>query len=74
MLLKTWKTLWNCFKKKNSRYIHAKGCPVSVGDHVHYLSAIGKIKNVNFDHRMVIPLNIAYWKMRTNRALNRMFG
>jgi uncharacterized protein (DUF362 family) len=73
MLLKTWKTLWNCFKHKNSRYIHAKGCPVSVGDHVHCLSAIGKIKNVNFDQRMVVPLNIEYWKMRTMRALHRLF-
>jgi len=74
LLLKTWKTLWSCFTQKNSRYIHAKGCPVSVGDHVHYLSAIAKIKNVNFDPRMLIPLNVAYWKMRTNRALNRLVG
>jgi uncharacterized protein (DUF362 family) len=72
MLLKTWKTLWNCFRHKNSRYIHASGCPVSVGDHVHYLSAIGKIPNVNFDPRMLVPVNIAYWKMRTLRALHRL--
>ncbi len=74
MLSKTFKTLYRCFKQKSSRYIHAKGCPVSVGDHVHYLSAIAKIKNVNFDPRMLLPLNVAYWKMRTNRALNRLFG
>ena len=74
MLLKTCKTLYRCFKQNNSRYIHAKGCPVSVGDHVHYLSAIAKIKNVNFDPRMLLPLNVDYWKMRTNRALNRLFG
>jgi hypothetical protein len=73
MLLKTWKTLWNCFRHKNSRYIHAKGCPVSVGDHVHCLSAIGKIHNVNFDPRMVVPANVGYWKMRTMRALHRLF-
>ena len=72
MLLKTFKTLWSCFKQRNSDYVHAKGCPVSVGDHVHFLSMIGKIKNVNFDHRTVIPLNIAYWKMRFYRALNRL--
>ena len=74
MLLKTWQTLWACFKQKNSRYIHAKGCPVSVGNHVHYLSAIGKINNVNFDSRMLIPVNIAYWRMRTYRLLNRFIG
>jgi hypothetical protein len=74
MLLKTWKTLWSCFRQKNSRYVHAKGCPVSVGDHVHYLSAVAKIKNVNFDPRMVLPLNVAYWQMRAHRWLNRLFG
>ncbi len=74
MLLKTWKTLWSCFRQKNSRYIHAQGCPVSVGDHVHYLSTIAKIKNVNFDPRIVLPLNVAYWRMRIHRALNRLFG
>lgn len=72
MLLKTLKTLWSCFIQRNAGHVHAKGCPVSVGDHVHYLSMIGKIKNVNFDPGMVIPLNIAYWKMRIHRALNRL--
>jgi len=33
---------------------------------------IGKIKNINFDPRMVVPLNIAYWEMRIHRALNRL--
>ncbi len=74
MLLKTCKTIWRCFKQRKSQYVQAKGCPVSVGDHVHYLSTIGKIKNVNFDPRMVVPLNLAYWIMRVNRALNRVLG
>jgi uncharacterized protein (DUF362 family) len=69
--LKTWKTLWSCFRHRNSRHIHAKGCPVSVGDHIHYLSATAKINNFNFDSRMLIPLNIGYFKMRANRFLNR---
>jgi len=72
MVLKTIQTLWRCFKQRNAAYVHAKGCPVSVGDHVHYISMLGKIKNINFDPRMVIPLNIAYWKMRIQRALNRL--
>lgn len=72
MLLKTLKTIWSCIKQRNAGYVHAKGCPVSVGDHVHYLSMIGKIKNINFDPRMVVPLNIAYWEMRIHRALNRL--
>jgi uncharacterized protein (DUF362 family) len=72
LLLKTCKTLWSCFKQRNSRYLHAKGCTISVGDHVHYLSAIGKIGNVNFDPQLAIPLNLAYWKMRAHRWLNRI--
>jgi uncharacterized protein (DUF362 family) len=71
MLLKTVKTLFNCFLKRNRRYIHVKGCTVSVGDHVHYFSVFGKTGNPNFDPRMVIPLNIAYYKMRIMRFLNR---
>ncbi|MDP2862459.1 MAG: hypothetical protein Q8N95_06670 [Desulfobacterales bacterium] len=74
MLLKTTKTLLSCMRNRNSRYLHVKGCPISVADHVHYLSAAAKIKNVNFDHRYLIPVNIAYWQMRANRFLNRFFG
>ncbi|MFC1856577.1 DUF362 domain-containing protein [Thermodesulfobacteriota bacterium] len=72
MLLKTFKTLRTCFKSRKSRYIHARGCPVSVGDHVHYLAALAKIKNVNFDSGLLIPVNIAYWQMRLHRLLNRL--
>ena len=74
MLLKTFKSLWHIFKNRNSRHIHVKGCTVSVGDFVHYLSAFGKIGNPNFDTRMTIPLNIAYWQMRVGRFLNRFLG
>jgi uncharacterized protein (DUF362 family) len=74
MLFKTTKTLWNCLKNRKSRYMHVKGCPVSVADHVHYFSAAAKIKNVNFDPRLLIPVNIAYWQMRANRFLSRFFG
>lgn len=71
LLRKTFETLWRCFRHRKSRYIHARGCPVSVSDHVHYLSAVGRIPNVNFDPRMVVPLNLAYWQMRAHRLLNR---
>jgi uncharacterized protein (DUF362 family) len=70
--LKTGKTLWSCFRQRKSRYLRAKGCPVSVGDHIHYLSATAKINNFNFDPRMLMPVNIAYFKMRVNRFLNRL--
>lgn len=74
MLLKTCKTLWKCITHGGSRAIHVKGCPISVADHVHYLSIFGKIKNVNFIPRLLVPINIAYWQMRLRRGKNRIFG
>ncbi len=74
LLLKTFKTLWASNKRRGKRYLHAKGCPLSVGDHVHYLSIVGKIKNINFDPRMVVSLNVLYWVMRLNRFLKRFTG
>lgn len=72
MLLRTFKTLWNCFKNRKKAYIHAKACPVSVGDHVHYLSVLGKIKNINFDSRIVFHVNIGYLQMRFFRFINHL--
>jgi uncharacterized protein (DUF362 family) len=74
MLLKTILTLWRCFRRRNAQYVHAKGCTVSVGDHVHYLSTLGKIHNANFDSRMLIPINIAYLQMRFFRFFNHLKG
>ena len=74
MLLKIAVSFWNCLKSRSAPYVRAKGCPVSVAEHVNYLSYLGKIKNVNFDPRMVIPYNIAYWRMRLGRLLGRLFG
>lgn len=59
------------FKNRKSRYIHLKGCPVSVADHVHYISGLGKIGNPNFDSRLLLDANIAYWQMRFGRFMNR---
>ena len=71
MLLKTGTAIMHALWKRKSRYIHARGCPVSVAQHVNYLSAMAKIKNPNFDPRLLIPINIAYWQMRFFRFLNR---
>ncbi len=71
MLLKTANTLWDCFRNRKSRYIHARGCPLSVAEHVHYISSMARVKNVNFDPRLIVPVNIAYWQMRKKRFLNR---
>jgi uncharacterized protein (DUF362 family) len=74
MLLKTLRAFWECFRKRNARYLHAKGCTLSVAENVNYLSYIGKIANPNFDPRLLVPVNMAYWRMRLNRFLNRFFG
>lgn len=74
MLLKTTTAVVHSFRKRRSRYVHVKGCPLSVAQHVNYLSAMAKIKNPNFDPRLFIPVNIAYWQMRFFRFLNRFIG
>jgi len=72
MLLRTAKTLFNTLIHGKSRYIRVRGCTLSVADHIHYLSSLGRIRNVNFDPRLVIPVNIAYWRMRLKRFWNRL--
>ncbi|MBW2025781.1 MAG: hypothetical protein JRI90_10405 [Deltaproteobacteria bacterium] len=74
LLLKTFQSLWKCFRNRNAPYVHARGCPVSVADHVNYLASVAGIKNPNFDSRLLIPVNVAYWKMRLMRFLNRIFS
>lgn len=71
MLLKTFRALFHAFRNRGSRYLHAKGCTLSVADNVHYLSAVGKIPNVTLDPKLMIPLNISYWQMRIHRFLHR---
>ncbi len=74
MILKIFGPLVNCFLNRSSRYFHAKGCPVSVGSHVNYLSSIAKIKNVNFDTRNLVPINVAYWQMRLYAGFEQVSG
>lgn len=74
MILKILGPVLHCMANRSSRYIRARGCPVSVGSHVNYLAAMAKIANANFDFRNIIPVNVAYWRMRMNRAFNRIFG
>lgn len=74
MLLKTVTAIARSRWKRSSGYIHAKGCPLSVAQHVNYLSALANIKNPNFDSRFFVPVNVAYWQMRFFRFLNRFIG
>jgi hypothetical protein len=71
MLIKTFKTLSTCLKNRSADYMHARGCTLSVAEHVNYLATMAGIKNPNFDRRVLVPVNVAYWQMRVNRFLNR---
>jgi uncharacterized protein (DUF362 family) len=74
MIKKFISSLWGAIKGKKRGYVHAKGCPVSVAEHVHYVSALGEFKNPMLDPRLCIPVNLAYAQMRIRRLLNRLFG
>jgi uncharacterized protein (DUF362 family) len=71
MLLKILGSLLRCLRKRSARYLHAPGCPVSVAEHVNYLSFLGKVTCPNFNPRLALPLNLAYIQMRIRRFLNR---
>ena len=71
MLLKMGKALAHNIANRSSSYIHLKGCPVSVAQHVNYISSIGNTGNVNLDPRLAVPNTIAYTGMRINRFINR---
>ncbi|NNG01790.1 MAG: DUF362 domain-containing protein [Desulfobacteraceae bacterium] len=73
MLLKNMKTIANCMANRRKRVIRVPGCPVSVADHVHYLSFFGGVTNPNFDRRMVVDVNMQYMKMTAGRIKNRLF-
>jgi uncharacterized protein (DUF362 family) len=74
LFLKISKAVWQCLRHRHSRYLHMKGCTLSVADHVNYLSSVGKIKNPNFDPRLAIPVTLAYFRMQANRLFNRLTG
>jgi uncharacterized protein (DUF362 family) len=71
MLLKFFGAQTRALVKKTSRYVHIKGCPISVGEHVDYLSSLANIGNPRLDPKLLIPTNIGYCQMRFKRFLNR---
>jgi uncharacterized protein (DUF362 family) len=74
MLLKIMGAQTHALLNRSSRYIHVKGCPLSVGQHVNYLASLGKISNPNLDPRMAIQANISYYQMRFHRFASRFFN
>jgi uncharacterized protein (DUF362 family) len=72
MVKKTFISMKNVLLNRNKRYLRVHGCPVSVADHVHYLSGLGGIPNINFNPKLVFRANFAYIQMRINRFLNSL--
>lgn len=73
MLLKLISTLFNIARSMGRKYIRAEGCPVSVGDHIHYLSFKGGFKNINFSPHLVVPYMFQYILMWIFKIKNRLF-
>ena len=71
MIRKTFIAVKNVLFNRNKKYLRAYGCPVSVGDHVHYISSLGNIRNMNFHPKLVFGVNLAYLQMRIHRFLNK---
>lgn len=72
MIRKTFSVLKNVLFNRNKNYLRAYGCPVSVGDHVHYISSLGGIKNINFNPKLVFSVNLAYIQMRFHKFINKL--
>jgi uncharacterized protein (DUF362 family) len=73
MFKRTFITMKNVILNRNKRYLRAKGCPVSVADHVHYISGLGGIPNMNFHPKLMLQSNLAYLQMRIRRFFNTLF-
>jgi len=74
MLVKLISTFFNAYRNIASGYLHARGCTLSVAEHVNYLSVLAGIKNPHFDPRLFIGLTITYVQMRFKRFFNRLVG
>ena len=73
MLKRTYIALKNVLVNRNKKYLRAYGCPVSVGDHVHYISSLGGVRNMNLHAELVIGVNLAYLKMRIKKMFNKIY-
>jgi uncharacterized protein (DUF362 family) len=74
MILKFFGSQFHAIRNRSSRYIHLKGCPLSVAQHVNYLSSMAKIGNPILDPKLLIPVNIGYWQKQINSLINHFKG
>jgi len=74
MVLKTVGSIFKAYKSIGSKYLHVKGCTVSIPEHIHYLSALAGIGNPNFHPKLVFGVAMAYCQMRLKKFINRLVG
>jgi uncharacterized protein (DUF362 family) len=74
LIFKTVQALGRCLAGRGRRWLHAPACTMSVADHVHYLASLGQVANPNFDLRLLLPINLAYLRMRAGRLGHRLAG
>jgi hypothetical protein len=72
MLSKVGRAIAHAALSSRSRWIRIKGCPVSVAEHVHYFSTLGRIANPLFDAKLLMPVTIDYAKMHVGRLAGRL--
>jgi hypothetical protein len=67
MISKVGNAILHVAANRGKRWIRINGCPVSVAEHVHYLSSMGGIANPMFDTRLLLPVTLDYARMRIGR-------
>jgi len=67
MISKVSNAILHVAANRGKRWIRINGCPVSVAEHVHYLSSMGGIANPMFDTRLLLPVTLDYARMRIGR-------
>ncbi len=72
MLLKIGEAMVCSALNQGRTWIHIRGCPVSVAEHVFYLASLGKIANPLFDRRLLVRNLAAYAAMRAHRFIDRI--
>ena len=64
----------NVFRNRGESHIKVKGCPVSVAEHVLYISRCAGTKNPYFDPRIVVPFFLSWVTHYTVVFFKRLMG
>ena len=74
LVRKTLGVVWSLLRSRGRPYLHTRGCPVSVAEHVLLLSVQGRVRNPYLDRRIVVPFAIAWLTTGVVRVFRSIFG